>query len=446
MKIFLLGISKYDWQKKNMIPLNISHTNRALRQLALSSPCLWTKMSFTLDDDDGDDDDDDDETYDGEQLYTRAEHTAKLFELWIERSRNALLNCCIVTKTFARMADRIFSLLLREQWRWQSITISFEDLVFQDHDDGFSFAVTNIPNLQKLDLTFMLGGEDVLTLDLSRSRRLQYLDLKQMNSHRWREISETIYAQQLTHLYLELLDSPRDDFLITSLTMFPRLAHLELIMYFKHEPSLGELSNAPPVLLPNLRVLKLGVACGDLLNYFTTPSLVSLDIPMCAGTEVRAYEFIQRSKPSLEVVEWMVWGDLDIDQIRSILHELHTLKKLILYNWDKAYIDKTMLLWQLLSINSPDDGVLLPNLKELEYSMSYRWGEERLRKLVILVADMVLSRCQYTRDFTLHLDDIDLGKALKGVENFESVRECISNGCNVTIGFNRQKILHFHFL
>ena len=97
LKIFLLGTSKYDRQKGNMIPLNISHTNRALRQFALSSPCLWTKMSFTLDDDD---DDDDDETYDGERLYTRAEHTAKLFELWIERSRNAQLDCKIEVLAF----------------------------------------------------------------------------------------------------------------------------------------------------------------------------------------------------------------------------------------------------------------------------------------------------------------------------------------------------------
>ena len=62
MKIFLLGTSKYDRQKGNMIPLNISHTNRALRQFALSSPCLWAKIYLFLDAEDDSD----------ERLSTRA--------------------------------------------------------------------------------------------------------------------------------------------------------------------------------------------------------------------------------------------------------------------------------------------------------------------------------------------------------------------------------------
>ena len=62
LKIFLLGTSKYDRQKGNMIPLNISHTNRALRQFALSSPCLWAKIYLFLDAEDDSD----------ERLSTRA--------------------------------------------------------------------------------------------------------------------------------------------------------------------------------------------------------------------------------------------------------------------------------------------------------------------------------------------------------------------------------------
>ena len=54
LKIFFSGLSEDYWQGRNHIPLNVSHTNHALRRLALSSPCLWTKIGFSLDDDDDD--------------------------------------------------------------------------------------------------------------------------------------------------------------------------------------------------------------------------------------------------------------------------------------------------------------------------------------------------------------------------------------------------------
>ena len=95
--------------------------------------------------------------------------------------------------------------------------------------------------------------------------------------------------------------------------MFPQLAHLDLRLTFNYGISLlSEMPNGYPILLPNLRVLKLGIGCGDLLNYFTAPSLVSLDIPMFKEIEFLAYEFIQRSKPSLEIMRWELWGDLDL--------------------------------------------------------------------------------------------------------------------------------------
>ena len=69
LNIFLLGISENHWKEIDMIPLNISHTNHALRQLTLSSPCLWTDLAFFLDDDD-------DGGTDEDGLHSRAACTA----------------------------------------------------------------------------------------------------------------------------------------------------------------------------------------------------------------------------------------------------------------------------------------------------------------------------------------------------------------------------------
>ena len=150
------------------------------------------------------------------------------------------------------------------------------------------------------------------------------------------------------------------------------------------------------------------------------------------------------------MMRWELWGDLDLDRIRSILQELYMVKTFILYHWDTAYTDTTPRLWQMLSIKNSDEEMLLPNLKELDFGLSYiyTWSSASdggLRKLATHLVDMFLSRCQYARDFTLHLDDTSLGKALKDLETFERVQEYISNGCNVTIGSNRQKILFFRF-
>ena len=367
-----------------------------------------------------------------------------VLELWIERSRNAQLDCKIEVLAFKRMAEQVFRLLLRERYRWESITLAFKRTI--TFGPGFHLALTNMPSLQKLNLTFMTDEKETLTLDLSRSKQLRHLNLKQMRNRRWREITKSIQGQQLLHLQLDLEDSPRDTFLITSLTMFPQLAHLDLRLTFNYGISLlSEMPNGSPILLPKLRALKLSVGCGDLLDYFTAPSLVSLDIVMYPGTEEKAYEFIQRSKPLLEKMRWLVYGDLDIERIRSIFHKLHVIKTFILYQFDPNYTDTTKFLWQLLSTKSPYGRMLLPNLKKLDFNLRYifSWSEKELRKLVLLLASMVLSRCRYTRDFTLHLGDICLGKAFKSLENFEDIQKRIFN--KVTIGSRRQQIHHFHF-
>ena len=140
-----------------------------------------------------------------------------------------------------------------------------------------------------------------------------------------------------------------------------------------------------------------------------------------------------------------MYGYLDIERIRSIFHKLHVIKTFILYQFDPNYTDTTKLLWQLLSTKSPYGRMLLPNLKKLDFNLRYifSWSEKELRKLVLLLASMVLSRCRYTRDFTLHLGDICLGKAFKSLENFEDIQKRIFN--KVTIGSRRQQIHHFHF-
>ena len=85
--IFLLGIQD-DFESRGepeifSMPLNISHTNRAFRRLALSSPSLWSILYITigLNLDEA-----------GEQEQRTKARGEGLLRLWVERSGNALLN------------------------------------------------------------------------------------------------------------------------------------------------------------------------------------------------------------------------------------------------------------------------------------------------------------------------------------------------------------------
>ena len=446
LKIFFSGLSEDYWQGRNHIPLNVSHTNHALRRLALSSPCLWTKIGFSLDDDD------DDGTDVDEGLQTRAACTAKLFELWIERSGSSPLICTTEVSRFGRMAERIFRLLLREQWRLRSITLAFEYI--GSSRPGFHFDLTNMPNLQKLDLAFMDDEEEVFTLDLSHSKQLRHLNLRQTRSHRWREITKSIQGQQLLHLRLDLEDSPRDTFLITSLTMFPQLAHLDLRLTFNYGISLlSEMPNASPILLPKLRVLKLGIGCGDLLNYFTAPSLVSLDTYDSTMTDLNEegliiYEYLQRSNPPLETLKLAFTYLPNRDLLRNILRELHTVQIFIINhrNSRTSYTELDDLhnhsqindLWSLLSINSPSTACLLPNLSRLAYYRSCQDAYKKRKEQVIIIADMLVSRWKYSPDFCFQgkHEYVREGPSKNFyclLENMKDIRDCVSNGCSMII-------------
>ena len=65
--------------------LSISHTNQALRRLALSTPCLWSTLSLTIHRNGSFRRDEDLESK------TRNDGFVNLFRLWIERSGDSLL-------------------------------------------------------------------------------------------------------------------------------------------------------------------------------------------------------------------------------------------------------------------------------------------------------------------------------------------------------------------
>ena len=72
--------------------LSVSQTNRSLKRLTLSYPFLWSTLYIIIGHNEDRSNDEDPNTK------SRDEGLFNLFQLWVERSDNVPLNCCIVVR------------------------------------------------------------------------------------------------------------------------------------------------------------------------------------------------------------------------------------------------------------------------------------------------------------------------------------------------------------
>ncbi|PAV14826.1 hypothetical protein PNOK_0937900 [Pyrrhoderma noxium] len=367
----LLYKPKFEWPEKEWNSewrtlLSISHTNRALRRLVLSTPCLWSTLTIEI----------------GLLMYyvkgdkdsreramrARNEGVLILFRLWIERSGEVPLNYKIDICGNTPAANDLINLFFEQKYRWRSAKVSFSRRPLRIPSSGLK----NMPCLQNLSITGLNADFQLETdIDLSESTQLRNLCLKWVNSSLWRTVMDTIHTQQLTELQLVLAPDghTRDisgPYILTSLSSFTNLKRL----YIDSRPGYfnsHEVWNGPPVLLPNLRVLILYEFREEILEHFNTPSLVSLFLHIKGDEEHHILNFIRRSSPPLETMHISVYR-LEGDDFLRILEEVPTVKTLSLrHTLSDRRNNKLHDFWSFLSINDSSMDVLLPELTELYF-------------------------------------------------------------------------------
>ena len=128
---------KKEWNSEMRTLLSISHTNRALRRLALSTPCLWSTLGTIV-------------------IGLKDEGVLNLFRLWIKRSGKLPLNYRISVKESTRDADELLELFFQEKKRWKSAKIIF--VGGRSHVPLVRSEMTDMPNLQKLTISSVCEG------------------------------------------------------------------------------------------------------------------------------------------------------------------------------------------------------------------------------------------------------------------------------------------------
>ncbi|PAV14787.1 hypothetical protein PNOK_0934000 [Pyrrhoderma noxium] len=349
--------------------LNISHTNRALRKLALSTPCLWSTLSIVIDYSKSCC-----ESEHPEELRPRCDGLLNLFRLWIGRSGDSPLNYEFIICTGAQITYDVFELFLREKNRWKSMSFYFD--VITSYTPVFQFELTDMPCLQNFKLISSGTNPMEKGIDLSKSTQLRCLYLHPVDSSQWRTIMETIHTQQLTELYLGLTAARTlavvDPNFLTSLGTFTNLKRLKFDLYEMDRSESDVVWSGPPVVLPNLTMLVLGEFCGKLMKYLTTPSLVSLSIHTRKDDGSYLHSYLRRSNSPLEIMQG-VYGE------RRGLFDF----------------------WSCMSVKDSSTVVLLPKLMELHYNIPHHSRD--MDEEVILLAQAVLSRKNYSEDFHFHL-------------------------------------------
>ena len=384
--ILLYGITD-DFETKNyeyteLFLLVISHTNQALRRFALSTPCLWSTLYIDTC---------------CNKISRGDDGLLNLFRLWIERSGDSPLDYKIITSNRVNpIIDDILKLFFREKRRWKSVTLEFREYV-----PHLSFKPTDMPCLQNFELVSLYDYVPVeKIIHLSKSTQLGRLYLSQVKIAQWRTIMKTIHTQQLTELRLGLATrglAVVDPYLLKSLGMFTNLKRLKFDLYHKNE--FGDLvMSGPPVLLPNLTMLVLGLYCRNLMKYLITPSLISLSIISRGDEGSWIVNYLRRSRPPLEIMHLEIYY-LEMDDLRFVLQEVPNLKTLSLirgYHRRGPYN-----IWPLLRVDDPSLDILVPKLTDLLYKISGHW-EGSASEEVLLLVDAIESRKRYIRNFHFH--------------------------------------------
>ena len=434
---FYGGRGERYWGRYIPTLLAISQTNHVFRELVLNDSRFWSTLTISMF---------------GPCLRPTSHGFINLFKLFIKRSGERSLNYGIEVHTNQDLYNDIIELLLREQHRWQSVTI----YIFDERKvtrSNFQMRMTNMPLLQKLSLTFHDSKDRIEGpfLDFSNSKQLRCLDLDIDKHIEWKKIAETIHSQQLTEFKLRIHTNPSDIDFIVSLGLFTNLTRLEIINRKNVYSIFEHFSSSPPILLPNLRFLELYLA-NHLLKCFITPSLVSLGISHAIRSDINEgglilYEYLQRSNPPLETLKLEFSHLPNRNLLRNILRQLSTVQTFIIKHSDECFDpslndlhDYSQIndLWSLLSINSPSTGCLLPNLSRLAYYRSCQDAYKRRKEQVIIIADMLVSRWKYSPDFCFQgkHEYVREGPSKNFyclLENMKNIRDCVSNGCSMII-------------
>ena len=421
----LLYKPKFEWPEKEWNSemrtlLSISHTNRALRRLALSTPCLWSTLTIEIGllmyYVNGDNDPEKARRV----MRARNEGALNLFRLWIERSGEVPLNYKIDVRGNTPAANDLINLFFEQRYRWRSAKVIFGKI--PPHLPFPSSGLKNMPCLQNLSITIKnLNAVFQLktNIDLSESTQLRNLYLKWVNSSLWRTIMDTIHTQQLTELELVLTPDVHtrdisDPYILTSLGSFTNLKRLYIELnrpgYFNSD----EVWNGPPVLFPNLRVLILYESREEILEHLNTPSLVSLFLHLGVDGEHHIRNFLRRSSPPLETMHISMYRREGDDFLR-ILEEVPTVKTLSLaYDLLDRRTNKLHDFWSFLSINDSSMDVLLPELTEL-YCHIVQYLSTDLIEEVILFSEALLSRRKYSKNFRFYGEFEDFPHCIKNV-------------------------------
>ena len=417
--IFKLAIPEDDSPSNKHSPLNVSHTNRILRQITLENSCLWSYLCL-------------------KNVFKIKLGWKRLLDLWIERSGNAPLNYKLDFQ-FPSHSENIrnFSHLVlklaEEHIRWQTIEINSTSGPLED----VRAQLTDMALLRVLLISIPVLPP--FRLDFSKSKNLQHLSLEAVYGSIWWTISPTIISQELTVLNLWIMGSRRLKDCICCLDVLkacPKVEWFGLGMMRADESQSNnfqsEINGLSSVTLPNLKTMRLdaGLIPSDFFfQKLVTPFLIRLEYRYPSGiinySSLRT--FLQNSGSKLEEL----FLDNKHDEIffmatimPSIFEPLLSLRRLVVHD-----LRISPNLWTNLARNDDNDGLgatmLLPKLEILEISYPPEYFEGRGCDNF---ADMLVNRWRFNNGFQVWIVSGITDNIRKNFSNHELLQECISNG------------------
>ena len=423
-QIFLLALPKNKCPALNEVPLNVTHTNHVLREIACSSSLLWTHLNVHLN-------------------KARKGSWEKLLELWIQRSGNAPLqyDFDFSGQYTGQQCTEMLKLLIREQSRWHSIKIS-----------GFLiYTICGINNRQRLSgdsdsvpmpllrqLILASSGHSPFSFtkyDFSSSTLLQVLSIRQTSSQ-WMWTSQTISSQKLRRLSLELDESSLCDCIAALKVSMacPNLKHLKIEMHERVYEFGAEDSTDNPFSQPNemgfvtlnhLETLHLTSELSkNIILKLLTPALKSLAYFVGMHHLPSLYTFLQNSKPPLEELRF---GDYNMSEGQEVAPSIYPSVFRLLPKLKKLHISEgthlPLAMWPAFLPNETSGDIPLPELRELKLTAP----PDHLGTDFDTFADMLVRRWNLDNEFAARIEGASTFIEYKSI-NHPALQECIDKG------------------
>ncbi|THU92587.1 hypothetical protein K435DRAFT_208538 [Dendrothele bispora CBS 962.96] len=389
----------------NAPTLHLSQTCSRWRDVAISSPSLWSQMTVNF-------------------TYPRVCRAKPLIELYLFRSKSAPLSLRLASfgtpsggpeDTEHLYAISVLSLLLSAAERWEHVDLDTSHYVDFNLFPDSRVIPPNCPLLKSLKLTLNANwnfrAEDQLWLEslVENANSLRKLTLSDLDT----DIQTSFKNNRITSL--QLYDNDHGfllGFVEDVFRLFPHLQHLDITL---GEPRVAELfSNQTSELRSTiLKSLTVRIASWDLrwishvLSSLQLPSLVSLELLVKRGLDIDIDSLMpsletmfRQSSPSLhsfkidsghsltsiqlsDILSWMpLLTYLSINVIPTILHEgvLAQLTYIPGFNYPTY-----------ASENSTSS-VLLPRLKSMEISINFETNVEEFLPDMDSIIAMIESR------------------------------------------------------